>query len=183
MRLTKKDIEKRNKRFRKASKGEKRRMIAQEVLDLLKARKISASVGIYLEADGLLKAYKKNPGAELRDVFPKLKNCQVCAIGGACLALANIEDKLKLNDLRPGDASYRGTVRFDGDDDVMRKKLGKYFSQDELRQMEAAFEINEEFRGSIADEKARDRLRLIMENIVKNKKFSPPKEWIATNDA
>ena len=140
----------RNKLFKAASAAEKRVMIAKDVLAHLKKGKIIASQGNWAE---IRAAEYLDENEQLCSVIAnKDTTCQCCALGALMIAEIGINDKLKVKEASDyGD--YRISLshqknwpkelitetslelgRYQGD------RLSKYFSEQQLRCIEAAFE-------------------------------------------
>src|ERR1700686_730849 len=103
-------IKRRNKRFRKANKAGKRVLIAQDVIDSIKAKLFEPASGIFLRsphlsgsyshcADDGTEVYHKKPGGDLRDVIlsRQVTDCSACALGGLMLSCTLFNDKLPAN--------------------------------------------------------------------------------------
>jgi len=186
-----------NKAFEKLKPAERRVAIARDVLAQLATKRLVATPGVWLsgvDADGLFteKDVKKNP--ELRDLLKKTKRCEGCLIGGVFMCAVERADKLKLDQLE-GVKEYREDKKYDKEtylhdsNAVVTENdafdyLRKFFSQDQLGMMEAAFEQNEgachheagyNFASYVDDPST--RMRLIMENVIVNKgTFNPDQQ-------
>jgi hypothetical protein len=187
------------KKTKRLTKPQMRVVIAKDVLAALDAKKFKANTGDYLylssekEKEWAKSALKLDMDAQsyhierykLSSDLPRVpikapKECSVCAIGSVFVAAVDRFDKLT-----PRDAF--DTIIQD-DSATMIMYLSKWFSEDQLRLMEAVFE---ESAGigvfSIEEEKKLDdllyelqkelpewgkaeyRMRWIMKNIIKNK--------------
>ena len=165
-------VAKNNAKFRKLTKAQKRVAIAKDVLLQLKARRINARTGQYLWAKGTPDPYGYYNTAS---TVLTAQSCNACALGALfCGLLDNTED-------HPGHV-----VTVD-----IRNTLAPYFSSRQLGDIESAFEGGDGFGGSrtahlhfqaqaYADgyvginffpkwENDEDRLRAIMNNIIRNK--------------
>src|SRR6185312_4105361 len=146
-------IRRANKRFQEATKAQKRVIVAKDVLTQLALGKIIASPGTYLNIDDsdVDSLFNKAEGGEtwdseqpskteineakdtqMCDVFKGMKSCSACALGSVFVSAVSIMDKLTVGDIV--EDSYIG------DDDGMRKYLGKVFSLKQLHMIENAFE-------------------------------------------
>lgn len=189
-----KRISDRNYRFRKLPKDKQRIVIAKDVLELLKAEKILATSGTYLEFDedvqvkyfgdedyrywddesGAQAPIKGADRVKLHKLIEESPTCEVCGIGACFVAAVRRADKVKVGDLEDSN-----------DDDFMRKYLKQWFDKDQLGLIECAFECGTgwssgqaaydamEFGSQFDDDG--ERLEAIFKNIVENNgKFVPP---------
>lgn len=196
--LSKKDIEKikdkvakenrsvkrRNEQFSKLSPSEKRVQIAYDVLAQLRSKRLIATAGTWLSGDGesLYDQSDVEKNVELQTVLKNREQCEGCALGGMFMCAVERHNKLKIGDLESpnaGEASEGDAIHY----------LRKFFSVDQLDEIEAAFEMGEgarsgsqaaiDFASEIDDDE--ERMRLIMENIIVNKgKFVPSKRPVQT---
>ncbi len=139
--------------FKKMTSAQKRVVLAQDVIQQIKANKLIPHTGDYLWVLGATDAdYSK----EADEVFKKRK-CEVCALGAAFVAGVIRCDDLKLD--------YHNR-------DEMIDYLKKYFdfSDDQLTKIEDYFE-GFNYRKTFVDKYYDEDLRLIaiMKNIIKNK--------------
>lgn len=213
-----------NKAFDKLKPAEKRVFIAQDVLKQLAAKKIIAAQSTWVNTrDGSSviseKALKQDK--ELKDVFDSMKSCDACALGGLFVCAVKINDRLKISEMQhvkthstassvykeheddvsiinPDSADFRGIYLND-----IEQYLCKFFSKDQLKLIELAFEGGDggynfdgtndqvdavEFFSDLTVDgedgdyvsvsvKSEDRMRLVMQNIIANKgKFVPSKK-------
>lgn len=189
LRKENKRIRDRNYRFRKMTPVQQRITIAKDVLDLLKAEKIRAESGTYLQFDDDVnekywgddwEGTEPEEGAakvQLHKLIEASETCDVCGIG-ACFVAA----------VRRNDACTVGDMDGSDDDMFMREYLGKWFPTSQQQLIETAFECNDTFaNGRNAGMAARavefgykydddgDRLKAIFENVIANKgEFVPP---------
>lgn len=117
-------IKKSNAKFKEMSRSEKRVQIAKDVLKQVAAKKFRPTEGEYLDSVYL----------DLDDAFVDAQkaliavpSCDVCAIGSVFCAVAMRADKVEL---------YYGSM----DGPEMVAYLRPYFSEEQLRLMECAFE-------------------------------------------
>lgn len=169
-----------NKKFESLTPSEKRVQIARDVLAQLATKRLIATPGVWLagkhEDDELFsgKDVEKNP--ELQSILNKSKQCTGCALGGMFMCAVERADKLKLTDLSDG-AKESGVPDMP---DVF-KYMRRFFSNEQLEQIETAFEqgdgacsadddYDNEYSGWLPEScSPSERMRLIMENIVVNK--------------
>jgi hypothetical protein len=193
--MKKKEIEKLkelNKVFKKSSPAMKRVIIAQDVIAQLKAKKFIAIPGQYLkivtkESEYSLEGYFRlkldEEPTELQKIIqtPNIQ-CNVCAIGSCFSSLINIKDNFELNT----NNSYE--ITDNENNNGMTEELEKYFSLEQLKMMEIAFEcwdipyyvinyfeqndieylMNYSEKFGKKYKKANNRLIAIMQNIIKN---------------
>ncbi len=170
-------VEKSNAAFKKMSLPRKRVRIARDVLEALDARLLKATNGIYFENDDIDdKVDARNDKKELRDLFKGMKSCDVCALGAAFVCVVKRIDQIKVGDLAARPKDPDDTYRTVNNPKKMRSYLDRYFSAQQLRDIENAFEGFYE-RGS-SDAVSRfnsgihtsdERLRRVMQNIIDNK--------------
>jgi hypothetical protein len=161
-------IERSNASFKRAGQAKKIMMVAQDVLDLLKAKRLTAVTGYYMDlpqvrADGL-----KDISEVLK--LPKLPACDVCAIGAAMVAstvrLNGVPIEIEDDGYVRSDAQYKAHGAQDKFSASMSDRARSVFPDRLLRSMEEAFENC--YYGY--EQPHNDtRLSAIYENIVKNK--------------
>jgi hypothetical protein len=162
--------------FSKLTRAQKRVRIAQDVLAQLESGEISATHGIYLENKNRNKMVAKNADGdtELCDILNSTQ-CRVCGIGALFVGAVKLADRLKIRDLNRKSSSDYGRgydVRQLWSDDI-RSYLHRFFSKDQVAAIEAAFErgVVEHVAARVFAPKvkgAKNRMRLIMENIIVN---------------
>ena len=165
-----------NEKFKKATKAQKRVMIAQDVLAQIKTKRYVAESGCWVQPN-INAACEKNLKDEdsVQELFAKkkIKSCNVCALGGLFMSCTNFNNNTSFVEL----SDNLGDVLMEGEE--FSNKLNKIFSYKQLRSIESYFENNEgyfynqrEFDGIKAFCNAypseKKRLKLIMENIVEN---------------
>lgn len=181
-------ITRRNNVFKAANAAEKRVMIAQDVIDQLKAKNISACSGTFIDFRFDEDAYKKSLQKE---VLNKNISCEVCGVGGIFLSTILFTNKVNINENTNGRLDSLGEDILENKETNFTQAL-KYFSKDQIILIENAFEIGdgyftyycsdaskEKFIDKAIDfgakyETDKDRLIAIMKNIIKNNgKFIP----------
>lgn len=122
---------------RKLTKKQTAVAIAKDVIAQINAKKFIAEQGVYLggairdKTPSFLKA--KNEDKELQDILLKQNpKCRVCALGSVFLSKIRLQDDFKLRALHIN-------RQFISDAD-MRRNLAKFFSAEELCEIEEAFE-------------------------------------------
>lgn len=188
MKVIKETLKERNREFRKAKKAEKRVMIAQDVLAQIKARRYEPAIGNWVDFST---GVNRGSGVCLQEAFETkaIDTCKVCGVGSLIMSAINCGNSVTENEDDPefGYAS-NGTLRRLSYDSIgkVSSSLEKYFSKDQIRLIELAFELGggyffteEEIdvRAVKFGKKytsAKGRLKAIMENIIANQgKFTP----------
>lgn len=129
-------IEKDNAAFKKANKGRRRVLVAQDVLKRIEAEQILASKGDVIRlhvATGVLANRQKNPEADLKTLLNTCKNvgsCEVCAKGALFLGVVG-----RVNNMTIGEVRSELSVN-----DNVHEKLLEVFSLDQIALIECAFE-------------------------------------------
>lgn len=147
-------ISKANATFSRLGKRAKRVAIAKDVLKWLRTRRLKAQSGTYLEGE-------------------QGEKCTACALGAVFVCTAALASTVKFDDTygnHPGTNSQH-----------MRQQLAPYFSDEQLRLIEVAFEKDpshandDSAKASVAAAKYNRRIRgdkkgmkRIMQNIIKN---------------
>lgn len=167
-----------------AKKADARVAIAQDVLELLRIGGIEAKPGWYVTAPAKGVQYPEGVGDTFEGTALALRQprspvrCGVCAIGAATMAAVGLYDECEA--LEEDWISYNTES---SDDTTMRDVLARWFTRQQLDLIECAFECENNFYSGGSAEEARenavnfghryddaeDRLRAIMENIVRNK--------------
>lgn len=143
--------------FEKLTKSEQRVVIAKDLIARLDANEFTAQQGTYLSVR-LTKADLRDESAEVRDVL-KGKKCKGCQIGGLFLCAVDRHNKLSLDDIGYLDNNEAG----------MRAYLQRFFVDDQLRDVERAFEGWGDFGDWNGPARPADRMRAIAQNIIRNK--------------
>jgi hypothetical protein len=126
----------RNARFTGLTPAEQRIAIAKDVLNQLKQRKLRANAGRYLAYAGVDHDSAKEHELMLRpaqEALDNLPTCKVCALGAAFVVAGQLFDQLP--DERAG--VVLGCATDGGCEDGY---LNRFFSQEQLGMIEAAFE-------------------------------------------
>lgn len=167
-----------NKKFSRMSPAEKRVCVARDVLAQLKAKKILAKSRLWARRhdshNELLSEGDADESTELRDVLPKIEQCDACALGSIFLCAVNRADKLTVGDA--GGGRYGLTIFFSYIDTY----LEKFFSAGQLRLIEIAYECGRgQFNADTPEQVTaancykglglEERMGAIMKNIIKNK--------------
>jgi hypothetical protein len=167
-------LRKTNEKFNSLSKAEQRVQIAKDVIKQLDSGKLVAE-SIYFnwnssEYDALNEKAQCLADQDSKTDFAcltKQTTCQVCGIGSLFVAALERDGRYKLGGKRSKDAYP------DREDEVAH--LAKYFDADTLQDIEDHFEQNEAWSRNdynqeiIKEYNETKRLKMIMENIIKNK--------------
>lgn len=177
-----------NAEFKKATKAQKRVMIAQDVLAQLKAKRYVAESGCWVQPNYNSTAtwadIKYTDSVQELFVEKKIESCNVCALGGLFMSCTNFNNNTLLEDLDDVSEDLGALVE---EEEKLSNKLNKIFSTSQLKLIETYFEANGGyFRDYDEDDRIeafynkhpsdKKRLQLIMENIVENEgTFVPAK--------
>ena len=179
-------INKLNEQFKKATKAQKRVMIAQDVLAQLKTKRYVAESGCWVQPNYYPDWKQLSDKDSVQELFAaeKIESCNVCALGGLFMSCTNFNNNTLLEDLYDVSGDLGNLI----DEKVnLSNKLNKIFSTSQLKLIETYFEANggyfrdydedgriEAFYNKHSSDKK--RLQLIMENIVENEgTFVPEK--------
>ena len=176
-----------NAEFKKATKAQKRVMIAQDVLAQLKAKRYVAESGCWVQPN-IHSAWeqKLSHHDSVQELFieQKIESCNVCALGGLFMSCTNFNNNTLLEDLYDASSELGELI---GEEEKLSNKLNSIFSFNQLKLIESYFEANGGFfRDYDEDDRIevfynkypsdKERLQLIMENIVENEgTFVPAK--------
>ena len=172
-----------NAEFKKATKAQKRVMIAQDVLAQLKTKRYFAESGCWVQPN-IKAACEKNLKDEdsVQELFAKkkIKSCNVCALGGLFMSCINLNNNTTVQDLK--DETYIGDLV--ADDDKLSNGLNRIFTQKQLILIETYFEGSEGYFKGDDEETVTffenydddERLEMIMQNIIDNNGTFKPKK-------
>lgn len=198
-------LTKSNDAFKKATKDEKRVLIAKDVLEQIKANRYIAESGTWLQTDCNNKIdWNRNNGIDANKSIQKLfadktiETCHVCALGGLFMSCTNLNNNTTVSDFNEdGGFAELGKTIYNGD--KLSNGLNTIFNNNQLKLIESYFENGEGWFGEhgvvgtrVAASKSHieaftdkyphddDRLIKIMENIVANNgTFVPSKLKVA----
>jgi hypothetical protein len=168
-------INKLNEEFKKATKAQKRVMIAQDVLAQLKAKRYFAESGCWVQPN-IKAACEKNLKDEdsVQELFAakKIESCNVCALGGLFMSCINLNNNTTVEDLKK--EFYIGDFVYD--DSKISNGLNRIFTQKQLILIESYFEGSQGyFKGDnektvvfLESYNDDERLEMIMQNIIDN---------------
>ena len=172
-----------NEKFKKATKAQKRVMIAQDVLAQIKTKRYVAESGCWVQPN-IKAACEKNLKDEdsVQELFAKkkIKSCNVCALGGLFMSCINLNNNTTVEDLKK--EFYIGDFVYD--DTKISNGLNRIFTQKQLILIESYFEGSKGyFKGDdektlpfLANYNDDERLEMIMQNIIDNNgTFKPNK--------
>lgn len=185
-----------NAAFKKASKSQKRIMIAQDVLKQLGSRRYKAESGVFLYYQckpSITDSYLMGDSAQHAFAHKEITNCTVCALGGLFMSCTNLNNNTTLSDLADESDSIGNYI----DEDLnFSNGLDKFFTKNQLMLIEIYFEsecghfansafTDERFYNSINFDHVNKffdyrndklRLKMIMENIIENNGTFVPKK-------
>ena len=164
-----------NAEFKKATKAQKRVMIAQDVLAQLKAKRYVAESGCWVRIHYNPTTVAKTDSVQELFVEKKIESCNVCALGGLFMSCTNFNNNTLLEDLDFASSELGDLI----EEVKLSNKLNSIFSVKQLKLIESYFEENDGYFyinsqydriKAFCDKHPSDkkRLQLIMENIVEN---------------
>jgi len=174
-----------NEKFKKATKAQKRVMIAQDVLDQIRAKRYRAVTGKWVDPvwkrDYESQKIKYSPNHSAKDAFENkaIDHCKVCALGGLFMSCTNLNNHTTIEDLEIEADFYLGDrVEYN---EKISNGLNRIFSQKQLILIESFFEGGEGYFSSPRDDNYGEekgifyksysnykRLEIIMQNIIDN---------------
>jgi len=181
-----KEINKLNEEFKKATKAQKRIMIAKDVLAQIKAKRYFPESGEWVKplwsSDQKSIDIKLDPNSSVKDAFKSkaINSCQVCALGGLFMSCTNLNNNTTVGDLTK--ESYIGDLV--ADDDKISNGLNRIFTQKQLILIESYFEGSQGyFKGDdvktfvfLETYNDDERLKMITQNIIDNNGTFKPKK-------
>lgn len=197
------EVKKNNEIFRNLKKFDKRISIALDVIDQIKAKRITPEEGTYCYVKDSKYEIPKNKQKdtakiEMQDVFAKTESCSACALGSIFICAVE-----RFNHFKVEVGSVSSEI-YDENDKIeyeianteiyfsgFKKYLTKLFTGQQLADIERAFEqrtVQHEFDynqdalqfckniSACEDDYVGTKMRLIMENIVVNNGTFEPTE-------
>lgn len=172
-----------NEKFKKATKAQKRVMIAQDVLDQIRAKRYHAVEGEWVDPiwkkDAESQKIKSSPEYSVKDAFETkaIVSCEVCALGGLFMSCANLNNHTTIKDL--GSECYYNFGDLIVDDIKFSNGLNRIFTKNQLALIEKYYEGGGGYFRSTDDEEDKvgnfyetfsesRRLEIIMQNIIDN---------------
>jgi hypothetical protein len=181
-----KEINKLNEEFKKATKAQKRVMIAKDVLAQIKAERYFPERGKWVRPfwsdDQKSIDIKLDPNSSIKDAFKSkaINSCKVCALGGLFMSCTNLNNNTTVGDMKT--EYYIG--EFVNDDVKISNGLNRIFTQKQLILIESYFEGSQGyFKGDnektlvfLESYNDDERLEMIMQNIIDNDGTFKPKK-------
>ena len=183
-------VDKTNKKFKNATKAQKRVMIAKDVLEQIKTNRYLAESGTWVEPNFSTNSSYcdicDSPEISIQDIFKDktIESCTVCALGGLFMSCINLNNNTTLKDF---DEEYDDLGALIDGNKKLSNNLNRIFTRDQLILIEQYFEegggyfyrdddcdLLDSFVDAYPD--GQDRLKAIMENIVENKGTFKPKK-------
>lgn len=179
------EIAERNRMFTKATKAQRRVLVAKDVIAQLKAGRFTAESGVWLIGDTVDAASDKIDPSLQRAVLAGQVECTCCALGSMMASCVLFKNKLKTERVFESNLTQGISHFYDHDEDVRA-----LFSDRQICLIECFFEggdgamdytslTEREQRSAIhfifLNENDNDRLGLIMRNIVKNQGTFKPR--------
>jgi len=133
-------LRKSNAAFKKATKAEKRVMIAKDVLAQIKAKRYIPESGTWVDPNWNIR--NEIDGTEsVQKLFADrtIETCNVCALGGLFMSCTNLNNNTCVSDINcGGEGSLLGEMIQEGD--TLSNGLNKIFSKKQLQLIEVYFE-------------------------------------------
>jgi hypothetical protein len=181
-----------NEEFKKATKAQKRVMIAKDVLAQIKAKRYIPEAGTWVDINYNHFGSEMQIGEEcsVQELFSEktIESCQVCALGGLFMSCINLNNSTLFKEL---DEAANCLGDWIAKNLKLSNNLNTIFSRDQLILIELYHEGGSGYFRSSDNLKAKykhynlfytfypndeERLKLIMENIVENEgTFKPTK--------
>jgi hypothetical protein len=170
-------LRKSNAAFKKATKAEKRVMIAKDVLAQIKAKRYIPESGTWVDPNWNIR--NEIDGTEsVQKLFADrtIETCNVCALGSLFMSCTNLNNNTCVSDINYGGEGTEIGERIQ-DGDTLSNGLNKIFSKKQLQLIEVYFETGDGWFGEDSRHVAyfndaypddEDRLVEIMKNIVAN---------------
>lgn len=127
-----------NKRFRAASRAERRVLIAQDIIDRIRVKQFKPETGVWAHVDGIGGANSKD---SVQTIINGGSTCECCAVGGMLLSCIAFKNRVTVNDVEEKEALSGNEVLGYGDWGNRDKTgLKKLFGQQQLSVIEYCFE-------------------------------------------
>jgi len=129
-----------NAAFKKATKAEKRVMIAKDVLAQIKANRYIAESGTWVDANWNIR--NEIDGTEsVQKLFADrtIETCNVCALGSLFMSCTNLNNNTCVSDINYGGEGTEIGERIE-EGDTLSNGLNKIFSKKQLQLIEVYFE-------------------------------------------
>ena len=136
-------LRKSNAAFKKATKAEKRVMIAKDVLAQIKAKRYIAESGTWVDANwnirGGIDEIHETDSVQKLFADRTIETCSVCALGGLFMSCTNLNNNTCVSDINYGGEGTEIGERIQ-DGDTLSNGLNKIFSKKQLQLIEVYFE-------------------------------------------
>jgi hypothetical protein len=129
-----------NAAFKKATKAEKRVMIAKDVLSQIKANRYIVECGTWVDANWNIR--NEIDGTEsVQKLFADrtIETCNVCALGSLFMSCTNLNNNTCVSDINYGGEGTEIGERIE-EGDTLSNGLNKIFSKKQLQLIEVYFE-------------------------------------------
>lgn len=138
-----KEIRRRNRLFKNKTAAQKRILIAKDVIEQIRAKRFTATEGIYIaiynKNDEFFDGDESEKSAQ-KEILNNANRCECCAIGSvvaSCILFNNEVDVESANNMGFGDRYSSG---FPAQHPFKKSGLSKIFTVGQLMLMEAVFE-------------------------------------------
>jgi len=132
-----------NAAFKKATKAEKRVMIAKDVLAQIKAKRYIPESGTWVDANwnirGGIDEIHETDSVQKLFADRTIETCSVCALGGLFMSCTNLNNNTCVSDINYGGEGTEIGERIQGGD-TLSNGLNKIFSKKQLQLIEVYFE-------------------------------------------
>lgn len=120
-------IEESNAAFKKANKKRKIVLLAKDVIERINLKQLKATTGVVCRLENK-RGVKSEDG--IKEILPKVKNCECCAKGALFLGYIGRVNEMKVGEIE--DETSHNSAEM--------QKLLKIFDEDQLALIETAFE-------------------------------------------
>ncbi len=163
-------------RFAKMTPAQKRVAIAYDVIAGLKAKRLVATPGIYVQLlakSNMVTQRDIDKGVELQAKFAKVKKCHVCALGGVFVAAVDRFNDIRCSDNLGMEVLYNAPHLAHANGYIEPTPMFDYltglFSRKQLTDIESAFEDYADHPWSSKLHVHADRMTAIMQNVIRNR--------------
>jgi hypothetical protein len=136
-------LRKSNAAFKKATKAEKRVMIAKDVLAQIKAKRYIPESGTWVDANwnirGGIDEIHETDSVQKLFADRTIETCSVCALGGLFMSCTNLNNNTCVSDINYGGEGTEIGERIE-EGDTLSNGLNKIFSKKQLQLIEVYFE-------------------------------------------
>ena len=139
-----------NTAFKKATKAEKRVMIAKDVLAQIKAKRYIPESGTWVDANwnirGGIDEIHETDSVQKLFADRTIETCSVCALGGLFMSCTNLNNNTCVSDINYGGEGTEIGERIE-EGDTLSNGLNKIFSKKQLQLIEVYFETGDGWFG------------------------------------